>query len=365
MKKINLLIVLLLCLLLAGCTETSTPVEEAAPPVLPAEPEGMYLYYSGQQYIKLNAMVENLPEGFTSAGQVTGEMQGRGDGLGAEYFTDGPSPEVLYLYQIYDTIYASPTVEGEDQYAYGYIPWIRRDLYDPESVESDKRPVLMVQLEQQHQTRKPSYYPTGFAPVGVEDFVLQTAGEDVLRLAYGGETLTVEETRGSDTVTHQLKRDADGYFRLPVVQTDPAQKELVQYAVPFLRGRYIFHVELQPAQWGISMELSQVTVDGLTLTLSRSGGNPSGVLETGAWYVVQRWENENWQDVPELEREYPLAWIDIAYEVPHTFRIDWTDLYGSLPEGVYRIGKKVMDFRGTGDFDELVFHGEFEIGLKP
>ena len=53
----------------------------------------MYLNYNGRQDIKLDTMVESLPEGFTSAGQVTGEMQGHGNGPGSEYFTDGSSPE--------------------------------------------------------------------------------------------------------------------------------------------------------------------------------------------------------------------------------------------------------------------------------
>ena len=66
-----------------------------------------------------------------------------------------------------------------------------------------------------------------------------------------------------------------------------------------------------------------------------------------------------------MKREYPVAWIEIAYEVPRTFEIDWTILYGSLPDGIYRIGKKVIDFRGTGDYDELVCYREFEIGPEP
>ena len=39
-------------------------------------------------------------------------------------------------------------------------------------------------------------------------------------------------------------------------------------------------------------------------------------------------------------------------------RWDWL---GELPAGEYRIGKKIMNFRGTGDYDEEMVYAEFAI----
>lgn len=39
--------------------------------------------------------------------------------------------------------------------------------------------------------------------------------------------------------------------------------------------------------------------------------------------------------------------------------IEW--LYGTIPNGKYRIGKEIMDFKGPGDYDNAIYFAEFEI----
>ena len=41
--------------------------------------------------------------------------------------------------------------------------------------------------------------------------------------------------------------------------------------------------------------------------------------------------------------------------------MNWERLYGELPSGSYRIGKEVMDFRATGDYDTNDYYAYFEI----
>lgn len=38
---------------------------------------------------------------------------------------------------------------------------------------------------------------------------------------------------------------------------------------------------------------------------------------------------------------------------------NWEETYGELPAGIYRIGKEVTDFRGTGDYDKEMLCAEF------
>ena len=47
--------------------------------------------------------------------------------------------------------------------------------------------------------------------------------------------------------------------------------------------------------------------------------------------------------------------------VQRVWRIKWSYLYGDLPGGRYRIGKRISDFRGTGDYDTRIYYVEFEI----
>ena len=43
------------------------------------------------------------------------------------------------------------------------------------------------------------------------------------------------------------------------------------------------------------------------------------------------------------------------------WEVNWTRLYGELPAGTYRIGKSIMDFRGTGDYDTKTYYAGFDI----
>ena len=54
-----------------------------------------------------------------------------------------------------------------------------------------------------------------------------------------------------------------------------------------------------------------------------------------------------------------------AYLIPMNdvteWKVEWGWLYGELPVGKYRIGKEIMDYRDTGDYDTEVIFAEFEI----
>ena len=43
------------------------------------------------------------------------------------------------------------------------------------------------------------------------------------------------------------------------------------------------------------------------------------------------------------------------------WEVNWEWLYGNVPNGKYRIGKEIMDFRATGDYDKVIYFTEFEI----
>ena len=43
------------------------------------------------------------------------------------------------------------------------------------------------------------------------------------------------------------------------------------------------------------------------------------------------------------------------------WEVDWEFLDGAVPNGKYRIGKEIIDFRGIGDYDNVIYFAEFEI----
>lgn len=120
-----------------------------------------------------------------------------------------------------------------------------------------------------------------------------------------------------------------------------------------------------PDEWGITFTVKDVTPTGCTAVFTQSGGTPTGDLETGTFYDLERYENGRWRDVEELPSEYDKIWDDLAYMLPkdesREFEHKWELWYGELPEGKYRIGKNVYDFRRTADYDEKMYWAYFDI----
>ena len=117
--------------------------------------------------------------------------------------------------------------------------------------------------------------------------------------------------------------------------------------------------------WGITLTAKTVTPTSATIKCTQSGGEPTGELHTGSWYILETWTQENgWKEMPYII-DGEIGWEDIAWIIPMDgtceWEINWEWLYGTIPEGKYRIGKSIDDFRGTGDYDTAIYYTEFEI----
>ena len=115
--------------------------------------------------------------------------------------------------------------------------------------------------------------------------------------------------------------------------------------------------------WGITLIAENITPTGMTIKCTQSGGKPTGELQTGSWYVLEKWTKEKgWQQAPCFAE---VVWTEEAWMIPAggicQWEMDWKGLYGVLPSGKYRIGKNIMDFRGSGDYDTALYYAEFEI----
>ena len=116
--------------------------------------------------------------------------------------------------------------------------------------------------------------------------------------------------------------------------------------------------------WGITVYAEDIRPTGLTLSIHQSGGQPTGQLQFGSDYILERLENGAWQPVPPSVRG-EIYWDSLAYLVTVDGecqqKILWEPLYGSLFSGTYRIRKSFQDFRDTSDFDTQTLSLVFEI----
>ena len=117
--------------------------------------------------------------------------------------------------------------------------------------------------------------------------------------------------------------------------------------------------------WGIALTAENVTPTSVIIKCTQSGGEPTGELQTGSWYIVENWTQEScWKEMPYIIQDN-TGWTDEAWMIPADDKVEWEVnwewLYGELPAGKYRIGKEITDFRASGDFDKAIYFAEFII----
>lgn len=103
----------------------------------------------------------------------------------------------------------------------------------------------------------------------------------------------------------------------------------------------------------------------MTLVCNQLGGEPTGDLQTSTYYFVEKQMNEEWVTVEMLPSEYEIGWDAVAWIIPMDetieWEVNWEWLYGELPDGKYRVGKEIMDFRGTRDYNTKIYYANFEV----
>lgn len=113
---------------------------------------------------------------------------------------------------------------------------------------------------------------------------------------------------------------------------------------------------------GVSMEAADVTNHSLRLEMKNETDLD---VEYGDDYLLEVLDEEAgvWASVPYVDPD--IAFHDIAYRAEKgkisTWDVDWTNMYGTLGAGEYRIVKKVHDFRGTGDYTVYTLTASFTI----
>lgn len=157
----------------------------------------------------------------------------------------------------------------------------------------------------------------------------------------------------------------EGEINLPFPNAKFAKiNDYEEYVVVLMDLEWI-KFEKSGGNWGLELTATNVSPTGLTLLFNQSGGNPSGDLQTGSYYIIETYNGSGWLPVDYKDNEIEVAWTDEAWIIPMNdtveWKVDWEWLYGNLPNGKYRIGKEIMDFRDTGDYDEKTYYANFKI----
>jgi len=127
--------------------------------------------------------------------------------------------------------------------------------------------------------------------------------------------------------------------------------------------------ETETGAWNLEMELMDVSSTGLVVKFVQTGifhGSDRGQLMYGTDYTLEKLEAGQWVAVEALPQENPVGWATVGYTIGlnsiANHHIDWDWLYGQLPAGHYRIGKRVTLDYPLDDDQNQMFYAEFTIG---
>ncbi|MBQ3226700.1 MAG: peptidoglycan DD-metalloendopeptidase family protein [Clostridia bacterium] len=123
------------------------------------------------------------------------------------------------------------------------------------------------------------------------------------------------------------------------------------------------HLEQTDETWGLTMMLRNVSPVDANLMFRQAGGQPTGELQYGDAYTIERYDSGKWSEIPTLTEN--VAFHALAYKITkdqntQTY-INWESVYGQLTPGRYRLAKEIMDFRKSGDYDTKTFYAEFTV----
>lgn len=118
----------------------------------------------------------------------------------------------------------------------------------------------------------------------------------------------------------------------------------------------------EEVDWGITLTTQNETATGATIVCMQEGGNFTGALQTEGYYIIETLQEGVWVEAPCIAE---VAWDSEAWIISPdstvSWDVEWKWLYRELEPGIYRIGKRIVDFRGTGNYDSKMFYAEFAI----
>ena len=172
-----------------------------------------------------------------------------------------------------------------------------------------------------------------------------------------------EEFKSRNGLTHFTYRYPDYNLRLiyDVYETPDGQQHLISNMAIYppsgmILGEYVDFVNEETGQrldredWGLTLEVTQVSCTGITVNCSQSGGQQIGTLHVTDYVLI----NTNTSSFAEcLNGSAEIPAFDFAFQMEGStqMQLDWVDIYGELPSGDYEVWLYVNDI-----FDESQVH---------
>lgn len=117
------------------------------------------------------------------------------------------------------------------------------------------------------------------------------------------------------------------------------------------------------AGWVFNLQAEDAHPEGVTIYFEEwANGEHSGSLTTDESYLIERWNGEAYELLPEPAEPIPTGeTIEIEAGSKNTWTVNWADTYGPLESGSYRLCKNFIYTNDAGQQETLLYHVKFRI----
>lgn len=115
--------------------------------------------------------------------------------------------------------------------------------------------------------------------------------------------------------------------------------------------------------WGIEFSASNVTPTGMRLSCKQAAAGKLPSVSTGVHYYIEAKTEDGWSAIARLDDSFAWQYVETPIE-PHqlyTWDIDWSEIYGVLDPGIYRLRKQVWTGAQPDPTESYEYTVEFEI----
>lgn len=134
------------------------------------------------------------------------------------------------------------------------------------------------------------------------------------------------------------------------------------YDNDLITGSHSAHWEV--SGWIVELSAQDQSAGGATV-VCKELGNPvkeAGKLTADESFWLEMWEDGKYEKMPEPAVPIPAG---EAQEIPHketvSWSVDWTESYGNLLPGSYRIGKVFTYTAPSGETQDVTFYAKFRV----
>lgn len=165
----------------------------------------------------------------------------------------------------------------------------------------------------------------------------------------------------SQTIPRELPQSSGSVPTISKVTPQIPSNE-TDYDREFSLGLISKQWEFLDRSWHVRIGSEEVTPTGLRQTFEEAGdGHASFAAEEGFW--LEAFDDGFWQLLKEPLELTPAEGrtISVSWEQKDSFPIDWSDSYGALPEGCYRLGRYYTVTMEDGRTDTFPCYCKFQI----